>query len=177
MRDDIRIAVTSVGSGIGQSIVNSCRLSHLPIVLVGLDVNAMAYGAYDCDIQRLVPPYVSPDYLETVLDICVAEKIGLLIPGLDGELPLISKHIDMFLEKGIKVLIAGHDFVNLCRGLGDVHKKVGNSRTEAQGWGLGGGRTQESGIRGRRSDVRGLKTIRRLRRFAQMRNGAMELIS
>lgn len=42
MKNEIRIAVTSVGSGIGQSIVNSCRLSRLPIVLTGLDLSAMA---------------------------------------------------------------------------------------------------------------------------------------
>jgi nucleoside-diphosphate-sugar epimerase len=115
MSKPIRIAVTSVGSGIGQSIVQSCRLSHLPLFIVGFDLNPFAFGAYDCDIQQTVPRVTSPEYLDKLLTSCVEFGVSLLIPGLDSELLLISKNKKRFEDKGIRVLVADPEFIQLCR--------------------------------------------------------------
>jgi nucleoside-diphosphate-sugar epimerase/carbamoylphosphate synthase large subunit len=111
----IHIAVTSVGSGIGQSIVQSCRLSHLPLFIVGFDLNPFAFGAYDCDVQQTVPKVTSPEYIDKLLTSCVEYGVSLLIPGLDSELLLISKNKKRFEDKGIRVLVADPAFIQLCR--------------------------------------------------------------
>jgi nucleoside-diphosphate-sugar epimerase/carbamoylphosphate synthase large subunit len=115
MSKPIRIAVTSVGSGIGQSIVQSCRLSHLPLFIVGFDLNPFAFGAYDCDIQQTVPKVTSPEYIDNLLSSCVDFGVSLLIPGLDSELLLISKNKKRFEDNGIRVLVADPAFIQLCR--------------------------------------------------------------
>jgi nucleoside-diphosphate-sugar epimerase/carbamoylphosphate synthase large subunit len=115
MIKSIHVAVTSVGSGIGQSIVQSCRLSNLPFYVVGFDINPLAFGAYDCDAQCTVPRVTSPDYIETVLESCVIHNVSILIPGLDSELLLISGNKKRFEERGISVLVADPAFIGLCR--------------------------------------------------------------
>jgi nucleoside-diphosphate-sugar epimerase len=115
MKDSIRIAVTSVGSGIGQSIVQSCRFSHLSISIIGFDINPFAFGAYDCDIQELVPKVSDPAYIPMLIDKCRKHGVHLLIPGLDSELLSISERKSDFEHESIHVLVAEPPFIRLCR--------------------------------------------------------------
>jgi len=115
MKHPLSIAVTSVGSGIGQSIVQSCRLSRLPLKLIGLDMNATAYGAFECDRQRRIPPIADPGYVPDLVGICREERVDLLIPGLDSELPLLAESRGLFEEIGTRVLVADSAFIGLCR--------------------------------------------------------------
>lgn len=115
MDSTICIGITSVGSGIGQSIVDSCRLSRLQLKLVGFDVNPLAFGAYSCDEQVFVPPITQKDYLNVLVKECLNRNVSLLIPGLDAELPLIASNIEVFSQQGIRVLVAGREFIRLCR--------------------------------------------------------------
>ena len=43
------VGISCVGSGVGQSVINSCRISRLPIRTIGLGTNPFAFGLYDCD--------------------------------------------------------------------------------------------------------------------------------
>lgn len=115
MTRPLSIAVTSVGSGIGQSIVQSCRLSRLPLRLIGIDRSATAYGAYDCDLQRLAPPIADPGYVPRLLGICREEGVDLLIPGLDSELLPLAEARERFETIGTRVLVAEPAFIGLCR--------------------------------------------------------------
>ncbi len=115
MKHPLSIAVTSVGSGIGQSIVQSCRFSRLPLKLIGLDMNATAYGAFECDRQRRIPPIADPGYVPDLVGICREERVDLLIPGLDSELPLLAESRGLFEEIGTRVLVADSAFIGLCR--------------------------------------------------------------
>lgn len=111
----IRLAVSCVGSGIGQSIVNSCRLSALPIEIIGFDVNPMAYGIHDCDVYIQTPRINEFGYLDSIISMCVSQKIDLLIPGVDDEVLLFSKHLNRFSAVGVKVLVSDEALVSLCR--------------------------------------------------------------
>ena len=111
----IRVGITAVGSGIGQSIVHSCRLSSLPLHLVGYDTSALAYGAYDCHEHCRVPLSTVPDYPEQLLARCVEDRVELLIPGLDLDLPILAEHAPRFEEQGVRVLVGGVDFIRLSR--------------------------------------------------------------
>lgn len=111
----LRVGITAVGSGIGQSIVHSCRLSSLPLYLVGYDASALAYGAYDCHEHHQVPSSTLPDYPLQLLDLCLKHGVELLIPGLDTDLPILAEHAPRFEEKGVKVLVGGLEFTRLFR--------------------------------------------------------------
>jgi len=109
------VGITAVGSGIGQSIVNSCRLSSLPLHLIGFDVSAMAYGACDCHEQCTLPQSLSPEYADALLAACKKHGVALLIPGLDLDLTVISENTPRFESEGIRVLVGGIEFIRLCR--------------------------------------------------------------
>ena len=111
----INIAITSVGSGIGQSIVDACRLSALPLTLYGYGSNPLAHGAFDCDFREMLPAINSPDYLEQLLAQCAKDRIQILIPGHDLELLLISENLHLFSELNIKVPISAPRLILLCR--------------------------------------------------------------
>ena len=111
----INIAISCAGSGIAQSVIDSCKLSHLPLRLFGLDCNPMAFGLYDCDEQILVPKITSESYVENIIAVCKAHSIHLIIPGTDDEVQLFSQHEKDFLDKNIKVIVAEASFLDLVR--------------------------------------------------------------
>lgn len=111
----VKIAVTSVGSGIGQAVVDGCRRSSLPIDVLGLDMKPLSYGAADCDLFAQLPPVSDPEYLSRLLAECLSSKVEILVPGLDSELLLLAQNRGAFEAKGIKVILAKAGLVRLCR--------------------------------------------------------------
>ena len=61
------VAIMSVGSGIGQSVISSCNLSNFPIHTVESDINPFAFGSYECDEFEIIPKVTSADYLTELL--------------------------------------------------------------------------------------------------------------
>ena len=109
------IGITSIGSGVGQSIINSCRYSKLPLKTIGLGSNPFAYGAYDCDEYDYLPSIYERDYIDELLKKCIEYRIDLLIPGLDDELIQISKNKKRFIENGITPLVSDVSLIEICR--------------------------------------------------------------
>ena len=109
------IGISCIGSGVGQSVINSCRLSRYPVKTVGLGTNPMAYGLYECDDYAYTASYYDENYIENMLQVCLDKNIDLLIPGHDDEAHILSKHIASFEEAGIKVIVSGPELLNLCR--------------------------------------------------------------
>jgi nucleoside-diphosphate-sugar epimerase/carbamoylphosphate synthase large subunit len=111
----INIAISCAGSGIGQSIIDSCKLSDLPLVTFGLDNNPLAYGLFDCDHIILTPKVDSKNYIEKIIDICLRQNIKIIIPGIDDEVLLFSRNLKKFNKEGIEVIISDKHLLNLCR--------------------------------------------------------------
>ena len=57
-----RIGVSCVGSGVRQSVVNSCRFSRLPLYTSGVGINPFVFGAYDCNEMFCSPESCIPNY-------------------------------------------------------------------------------------------------------------------
>lgn len=112
--DRFLIGITCIGSGIGQSIISSCRMSRLPIQTIGFGNNPFAYGAYDCDFYDYLPSIYSEHYVDELIKRCHKYKIDLVIPSLDDEVLLLSESIEELKDAGIKVIVAGVELVRLC---------------------------------------------------------------
>ncbi|KDE40453.1 UDP-glucose 4-epimerase [Nitrincola lacisaponensis] len=110
-----RIGITSIGSGVGQSIVDSCRLSGLPMHITGYGNNPYAYGSFDCDDQKILPGIYDKDYLLHLLEACKKDNIEILLPGLDDELLLLSKNKKKFEKNGTTIPISSEEIINYCR--------------------------------------------------------------
>ncbi len=111
----INIAISCAGSGIGQSIIDSCRLSDLPLVIFGLDNNPLSYGLYDCDYIIQTPKIDTKNYIEKIIDICLKQKIKIIIPGVDDEVLLFSRNIKKFNKEGIEVIVSYEPLLSLVR--------------------------------------------------------------
>ncbi|WP_417581855.1 NAD-dependent epimerase/dehydratase family protein [Nitrincola sp.] len=111
----IRIGITSIGSGVGQSIVDSCRLSGLPMHITGYGNNPYAYGAFDCDDQKELPNIYQKEYIESLIHACHRDEIEILFPGLDDELLLLSENKKRFREIGTTIPVSSSEIIGYCR--------------------------------------------------------------
>lgn len=109
------IGISCIGSGVGQSVVNSLKHSRLPLRTIGLGTNPFAFGAYDCDSYDYTKSIYALDYIDDLLAKCVKHDIHLLIPGLDDETLIIAQNARKFELAGVKVICASFDFISLCR--------------------------------------------------------------
>jgi len=71
------IAIMSVGSGVGQSVITSRNLSRLPLYTIRFDMNTFAFGKYDCDEFENIPAIYSDKYLSFLADRFLYNNIDL----------------------------------------------------------------------------------------------------
>ncbi len=108
------IGITSIGAGVGKSVVDACRLSGLSLRLVGMGNNPFAFGAFDCDARTSLPSIDDPGYVDALHQRCREHGISILIPGLDAELLPLANHRERFLADGIDLIVAAEPVVALC---------------------------------------------------------------
>lgn len=108
------IGISCIGGGVGQSVINSLRLSKLPFKTIGLGTNPFAYGAYDCDTYDYTLSIYHPDYIDHLIAVCHKHKIDLVIPGLDDEVLIFAKNAEKFEKAGIKAIFPDKEFVSIC---------------------------------------------------------------
>ena len=110
-----RVLVTCVGSGVGQSVVDSLRHLKERYFLVGSDQNRFCFPMPDCDDFISLPPIADPRYLDSLLEVCAALRIDVVIPGHDLELPLLARNRSRFDAAGVQVLVGNARLVALSR--------------------------------------------------------------
>ena len=108
----MKILVTAAGGGGAQSILKALRMSGNEVIAV--DGDALGAGLYMCDRGYLVPFANKPDYVPRLLEICEKENVGVIFPGMDLELPVLSKHRAEFAAAGVTVVVSDEAFVELC---------------------------------------------------------------
>ncbi|WP_353978894.1 NAD-dependent epimerase/dehydratase family protein [Salinicola endophyticus] len=114
--DKLVIGICSIGSGVGQSVIDSCKLFKPGAVqTVGLGNTPSAFGATECDRSRLIPGYHDGGYIERLIEVATEENITLLIPGHDDEAYILAKNREKLGAHGIGVLAAPEALIAMCR--------------------------------------------------------------
>ena len=81
-----------------------------------VDLNPMlAPACHVSDGYKQVPRVIDEGYLDILLSICKEWGIKVIIPTIDTELQVLSKHRDVFLSNGIVPIVSDEDFINSCR--------------------------------------------------------------
>jgi len=106
------ILVTGTGGGVGQSILKS--LQHTDYRVIAADGEVLGTGLYTTGKGYVIPYASSPKFIGRLLEICLLEKVRLLFPGLDAELPVLSAHRDEFAEIGVTVVVSDPRVVTIC---------------------------------------------------------------
>ncbi len=115
MRKPRNVLITCVGSGIGQSVVDSLKHRKDEYRLVGSDRNIHSYGVPDCDDFAALPPIDNAEYIDALLQTCVEREIDAAIPGHDLELTLWARHRRRFEKSGTQPIVASERLVALLR--------------------------------------------------------------
>jgi carbamoyl-phosphate synthase large subunit len=110
-KDKIRVAVSGAGGGVGQSIIKA--LYDTDYEVIALDGEPLGTGLYATAESHVIPYANSPSYIDEVLRICQESDCRLFFPGLDAELPVLSKAIDRFKEIGTEVIVSSLEVVEI----------------------------------------------------------------
>ena len=72
---------------------------------------ALAY----CDYKRKMVAMKDEQYINNLLEICIADSIDLLIPTIDTDLLVLSENKERFEAIGTRVMISSPDMIRICR--------------------------------------------------------------
>jgi hypothetical protein len=87
-----KIAITSVGSLVGQNILDCLEGRRGGIEIVGINSTAAAAGNFRCDRVYLAPPAArSGEYLERLASILLDERPDLILPGRDDDVLALAQ--------------------------------------------------------------------------------------
>lgn len=82
--------------------------------LIATDNWSVAPALFLADKQYMVPKISSPDYMPTVMDICLKEDVKAITTFIDPEIEILSMNEHLFKEKGILPLCPSLKSAKLC---------------------------------------------------------------
>lgn len=114
---EIRILITGVGRRVElmQAFRQAALKLNINLKLYGADMVGTAPALAYCDYTRKVGAMNDPQYIQQLIDICVADKIVLVMPTIDTDLLVLSQNVERFEKIGVKVLISNPDKILICR--------------------------------------------------------------
>lgn len=82
--------------------------------IVATDNSPYAPALYLADKQYIVPRIDSPNYIETILQICQKEQINAVTTFIDPEIRLLAENRNLFSNIGVEVLAPFEDSAKIC---------------------------------------------------------------
>lgn len=112
----MNVLVTSLSRKVPllEVVRQALRSSPAGGVLWGADADPECVGRYFADRFWEMPPLSEPDASQRLLEFCSGQRIGLLIPTRDGELPLLAELRDELAERGTYVPIGTTEAIDVC---------------------------------------------------------------
>ncbi len=83
-------------------------------VVVATNSHTDAPGMYAADHAEVVPPSYSPDYVDTILDICKRYDIRLLCACHDLDVFMLAKKQSLFQQAGIVTMLPSSTLASIC---------------------------------------------------------------
>ena len=107
--DHINILITGVGAPGIKGTIYSLRNNYdeRNIKIIGTDVKEVVVGKYICDHYYNIPKASDKKlYLNTLLDICIKEKVDVILPQNTIELELLARNKESFNRISTKVALS-----------------------------------------------------------------------
>ena len=82
--------------------------------IIATDNSPYAPALYFADKQFIVPRIDAPQYIDTILQICISENINTVTTFLDPEIMLLAESREKFAAIGVEVLAPYTDTAKLC---------------------------------------------------------------
>lgn len=78
------------------------------------DVNPLSPTVYVADRSYPARLSTAPGYIDDILALCAAERIGLVVPTIDDELGAFAAAVPRFAAAGVRVAVSPLDAVDTC---------------------------------------------------------------
>jgi len=112
----IRVAVSGVGGGVGQSILKGLTLTTLPVSVHPIDIQPLSAGLFRASGGTVLPAPEKPGALEKWASWLKEQRIEALFPGSDHDLLSLAAVRDRWEEQGVcRVFVSDLDTVEKCR--------------------------------------------------------------
>jgi carbamoyl-phosphate synthase large subunit len=111
---NVLITAASRRVALVRAFQSALRAAGTPGRVVVTDVNPLAPAVHAADSWYLVPMSTSPGYIETISEICEAERIGLIVPTIDDELELFGRSASTFADRRIKLAVSPESTSRIC---------------------------------------------------------------
>jgi carbamoyl-phosphate synthase large subunit len=110
------VAISSAGRRVAllRGFRAALQSAGIPGRVLAMEISTMAAAFHDADAGILVPHCLDADFVPRVLEVCAQERINLLIPTIDTELPIYAAHRDDFAAIGTHVVISSVEVVEIC---------------------------------------------------------------
>lgn len=112
----LKVAVSGVGGGVGQSIMKALKISSLPVEIYPIDIQPLSAGLYRGVKGLLLPKPESPGALDVWDKNLRDHGIEALIPGSDHDLlPLSAIRNSWESEGKCKILVSDSNLIKIGR--------------------------------------------------------------
>ncbi|NJB35359.1 ATP-grasp domain-containing protein [Croceivirga sp. JEA036] len=121
----MNVLITSAGRRVSllKSFQKELKTRQLNSKVYAADANPVLSAACQvADDYFKVPRLDHSEYITFLLKKCIELKISLIIPTIDTELLLLSKHQNLFKEKGIIPIISDQALIEKCRDKRRIHE-------------------------------------------------------
>lgn len=110
----IRVMVTGAGSGVGQGIMKSLRLSELNLHIIAADINWFQPALYRADEALLIPRVEDLSSPKEMIDIFIQNQIDILLIGSEFEILFFSENRDEIEAKSeCRVVVSPPETIRL----------------------------------------------------------------
>ena len=110
---NILISSSSAKVSLIEAVRSGTKKINKEIKIIGGDISENVISSYFVDEFWKMPRLEELD-LDEFVDECISRNITLIIPSRDGELEFYTKNRDLFLSKGIYVMVSHEDTIKKC---------------------------------------------------------------
>jgi carbamoyl-phosphate synthase large subunit len=117
----MNILFTSIGRR-GYLIDYFRELNIEELVIFGMNSHPLSTAVNRLDYFAISPETLNDDYIPFVLNYCVKHNIEAIIPLIDIDTFVLSKHEEIFTEHGVKLILSNHEVIRTCHDKYLMHK-------------------------------------------------------
>jgi len=110
----MNILILAAGGPAAHGAIKSLRDIDFNGKIVSIDSNELSAGFYLSDKYYVVSEAFHNTYIKELLNIVDKENINLILPTSSNDIVSISKNLELFKSRGVKVFMSGYDSIQVC---------------------------------------------------------------
>ena len=124
------ILITGGGAPGAPGIIKAIQAEAPKLKIYSCDVLEQTVGKILANDYFIVPRGDSPEYIETLLKLCILKKIEVILPITTKELVPLSKAKNRFKENGITVLVSDEDHLAIANDKGKLYQYLSDNNID-----------------------------------------------